>query len=101
MQTYETVVETLNALKANGYTIDFNLSSNKIVCSQNIHQLQIDDFEITEVHRFEGNTNPDDEDIIYAIQSKDGKLKGTLMSAYGMYADSISNEMVKKLTMHN
>ena len=59
------------------------------------------DFEITEMHRFEGNTDPSDEAVLYAIESKDGKLKGIITSAYGMYADSTSSEMLKKLSMHH
>ena len=40
------------------------------------------------------------EDIVYAVESKDGSLKGIISSAFGMYADTISSDMIKKLTMH-
>ena len=49
-----------------------------------------------EVHRFEGMTNPDDSSVLYAIASTGG-LKGLLVDAYGAYAESVSQEMIRKL----
>jgi hypothetical protein len=37
---------------------------------------------------------------VYAVESFDKQIKGTLTSAYGMYADNISTEMLRKLSMH-
>jgi hypothetical protein len=101
MDSYDTVTGALNGLKAKGYTLDFNIRFDKIICKENNYCLNPHEFEITEVHRFEGDTNPSDEDIVYAVQSKDGKIKGVITSAYGMYADSISNEMIQKLSIHH
>ena len=83
MENYETVVAALNGLKAKGYSLDFNIAFDKIICNDTDICLNPHEFEITEVHRFEGDTNPDDEDIVYAIESKDGTIKGTMSSAYG------------------
>lgn len=101
MDNYDTVTGALNGLKAKGYTLDFNISFDKIICKETNYCLNLHEFEIIEVHRFEGDTNPSDEDIVYAVQSKDGKIKGVITSAYGMYADSISNEMIQKLSIHH
>ena len=100
MYTYDTVVEAINGLKTRGYTIDFNIAGDKIICSENKHCLNPNEFQITEVHRFEGDTNPSDEDVVYAVAAKEGNLKGVITSAFGLYADSISADMIKKLTMH-
>jgi hypothetical protein len=99
MKSYDTVTEALQDLKSKGYTIDFNIAFDKIICSDNKICLNPNEFEITAVHRFEGDTNPSDEDVVYAIESKDSKIKGTMTSAYGMYAESISNEMIQKLSI--
>jgi hypothetical protein len=93
------MVEAINGLRERGYKIDFNIAFDKIICSENKHSLHPEDFEITEMYRFEGETNPSDEDVLYAIESKDGKLKGIITSAFGMYADGVSTEMIKKLTI--
>ena len=96
MNTYETLLDAINDLKARGYNRDFNLRENCLECSQSGAQLSADDFEITETHRFDGQTDVDDEVVLYAIQSKDG-LKGTLVNAYGTYADTSSDAIIAKL----
>ena len=101
MFTYDTVVDAINGLKQRGYKIDFNIAFDKIICSENKHSLDPDDFEITEMHRFEGDTNPSDEDVVYAVESKDGILKGIITSAFGMYADGTSTELLRKLSVHH
>lgn len=101
MATYDTVVQALQGLKASGYTLDLNIDFDQLRCAENGLCLNPNEFEVTEVHRFEGDTNPSDEDVVYAIASKDGQYKGTLTSAYGLYADSVSTEMLQKLSFHH
>jgi hypothetical protein len=101
MTAYDTVTDALKGLKDRGYTVDFNIAFDKITCSDNKICLNPNEFEITAVYRFEGETNPSDEDVVYAVESKDGKVKGTMTSAYGMYAETISTEMIRKLSMHH
>jgi hypothetical protein len=97
MYIYDTVSGAVNGLKQRGFTLDFNLQENCLVCQE--HKLDIDDFEIVEVYRFEGNSDPADEAVVYAIQSVNG-LKGVLVNGYGISADEMSSEMVKKLETH-
>jgi hypothetical protein len=101
METYDTVTGALSGLKAKGYSLDFNIGAENIQCAAHDIVLHPDEFEITEVHRFEGDTNPSDEEVLYAVQSKDGVMKGTIVSAFGMYADTLSNEMIQKLSIHH
>lgn len=96
MKSYDTLVEALNDLKKRGYTHDFNLKNDCIICAEPQISLSPDDFDIVETYRFEGETNPSDESVLYAIESKEG-TKGVLVNAFGVYADPISAAMVKKL----
>jgi hypothetical protein len=100
MKTYETVTEALKDLKQRGFTTDFNIAFDKLICSDNNICLNPNEFEITEVYRFEGATDPGDENVVYAVESKDGAIKGVIASAFGTYAETISNEMIQKLSMH-
>ena len=100
MESYDTVVAALNGLKKRGYTTDFNLAFDKLVCNETNVCLNPDEFEITEVYRFEGETNPSDEAVVYAVESKSKGMKGVLVNAYGVYADPVSDAMIKKLSMH-
>ncbi len=100
MKNYDTVTEAVEDLKTRGYTTDFNIAFDKLMCTKNNVCLHPDQFEIVEVHRFEGETNPSDEDVVYAVENKDEKIKGVVTSAFGLYADPVSNEMIQKLSMH-
>jgi hypothetical protein len=99
---YDTMVEALEDLKEKGYQYDFNLASNGLESKVDDETIVLSpaEFDIVGVHRFEGMTNPSDMSILYVIESRGG-LKGTLVSAYGVYGDTLSNEMVQKLDTRN
>ncbi len=96
MPKYSTLVDTLHDLKSRGYDFDFNIKDDCIHCAQLDRQLSPEEFEVVEVHRFEGMSNPDDNSVVYAIEGPDG-LKGTLVNAYGIYADAASDRLIAKL----
>jgi hypothetical protein len=94
MMVYDTVSEALNGLKTRGFNLDFNLQENCLVC--NDEKFDVNDFEIVETHRFEGDSDPSDEAVVYAIQSFNG-LKGVLVNGYGISADGMNADVIKKL----
>lgn len=100
MDYYKDLIDAINGLKAKGYTRDFNLESDRLVCNSTGMHLFPEDFRIDEYHRFEGMSSTDDNSIIYAITASDG-LKGTLVSAYGMYAEGTTEPMIRKLSMRH
>ena len=100
MTQYDTVSQAVENLKERGYTTDFNLLFDRIECSKTPVSLGVNEFEITEVYRFEGDSDPADEAVVYAVESKHG-LKGVLVNGYGISAESISEDMVKKLTVRH
>ena len=100
MYSYDTVAEAVNGLKQRGFTIDFNLEQDQISCPKTPVSLRPSEFEITEVYRFEGNSDPADEAVVYAIESKQG-MKGVLVNGFGISADTIGEDMVKKLTVRH
>ncbi len=100
MENYDTVSSALNSLKARGYVKDFNIAFDKLVCTDTDECLNPHEFEITEVYRFEGESNPSDEAVVYAVESIDGNTKGALVNGYGPSADSMSDQMIKKLSIH-
>jgi hypothetical protein len=97
MYTYDTVTEAIKGLKDRGFTVDFNLLENCLVCNDT--RFDVNDFEIVEFYRFEGDSDPSDEAVVYAIQSVNG-MKGVLVNGYGISADALSSEMAKKLNIH-
>ena len=96
MYAYDTVAEAVNGLKQRGYTIDFNLEADNICCSKTPLALKPADFEITEFYRFEGESDPADEAVVYAIESLKGE-RGLLVTGFGISAEGIGEEMIEKL----
>jgi len=97
MTRYFTLTETLNDLRKEGYTEDFNLRSNCLECRQGQIKVFADDFKVDKFFRFEGESNPSDSSILYAILSDRLGLKGVLVNAYGIYSEPITDEMVERL----
>ncbi len=91
---YATVTDAINNLRQQGYTIDFNLEGDFLMA--NNEKFGADDFRIADTYRYEGNSDPADEATVYAIESVSG-LKGILVTGYGMYSDTVSTEILKKL----
>jgi hypothetical protein len=98
MYQYETVSTAINDLRAKGFTEDFNLAENCLIC--NNKKYDAEDFEISKVYRFEGNTDPADEAIVYGIESKDG-TKGILVNGYGYSSEPMADSIAKKLNMRS
>ncbi len=99
-ESYGTLSETINGLKKEGYTIDFNINRDFVVCNKPNMTLFPDEFEIDKVYRFEGESNPDDQAILYAISSPKFNVKGVLVNGYGISAVEISDALISKLRTH-
>ena len=95
--SYDTVTEALNGLRLRGFSVDFNLQENCLVCNDD--KFDVNNFEIMEVYRFEGDSDPADEAIVYAIESVNG-MKGVMINGYGISADAMTKEMSQKLNIH-
>lgn len=100
MPAYNTLSEAVNDLQKRGYTDDLQLAGNCVVCGVRGVSLDPGDFHIDEFHRFEGNSDPEDQSIVYAISSAKHGVKGVLVNAYGMDAQPMTQAMVAKLATH-
>ena len=97
MYQYDSIAHAIDELRKRGYTEDFNLEENCLICNQ--QQFNSDDFEIREVIRFEGDSDPADEAVVYGIESRNG-LKGILVNGYGYSSESMGDEIARKLSIH-
>ncbi|HTM65281.1 MAG TPA: hypothetical protein VL093_03110 [Flavipsychrobacter sp.] len=97
MKPYVTLSETMNDLRKEGYTEDFNLQQNCLECRNGQFKVFADEFRIDKFYRFEGDSNPSDAAILYAISSDKHDLKGVLVNAYGIYSETVTDEMLQKL----
>lgn len=102
MKNFETLLEAIQGLREEGYTEDFNLMQNCLECKIGDYKIFHDEFSVDHYFRFENDTNPSDQSIIYAISSKKYGLKGILVNGYGLYTDPVADEMMHALTIkHN
>lgn len=94
---YYTVVDAINKLREKGFILDFNIVGDNLVAQS--ETIDSENFEIVEVYRYEGDSDPADSAVVYGIQSTSG-LKGVLVTGYGMYADTESSKILAKLSTH-
>ncbi|MBD2721072.1 phosphoribosylpyrophosphate synthetase [Hymenobacter armeniacus] len=95
-QTYASESAALRDLARRGYVHDFNLTGPQQPDPSLDIGLNPDRFHIREVYRFEGESNPADECVVYAIESDSG-AKGVLINAYGSDDDAQVSELVQLL----
>ena len=65
----------------------------------NTFQVFADEFKVDRFYRFEGESNPSDSAILYAISSDKHNIKGVLVNAYGIYSEPVADEIMEKLQM--
>jgi hypothetical protein len=99
MKNYDSVVDALDDLRKRGYEADFELQSNCLYCNSLDLRLNEEEFQVDEVYRFEGDSNPNGNAVVYALTSPTG-VKGTVVDRYPAPLNDISFEMTKKLQHH-
>ena len=101
MENYTTLIDALNALKKEGYVEDFNLKQNCIECRNGEYRIFHNEFEVDQYFRFDNDSDPADQSILYAISADKYDLKGVLINSYGIYSEEITDEMLERLNMRN
>lgn len=105
MILYESLSQSMNALRAEGYTEEFSFGKNKIIDRRTGLQIAPGDLIIDHVCRFEGNTDPADEAVLYAISSPKHGVKGLLVNGYGISSDGALSELLERIhdehTLHD
>ena len=89
----------MKRLDQKGYDTQYRVEKNKLVSLTTGKKYKADDVVAANFFRFEGNSNPDDMSILYAIETADGN-KGTLVDAFGLYSDDDTGEFMKEVEIH-
>lgn len=98
MSSYPSLAPAMNALKEKGFDHDFNIEKDCIYSQKTGTYYKPEEFNVIEVHRFEGQSNPADSTILFAIETGRGD-KGLLVDAYGADAHEVGPELKKKLNI--
>ncbi len=94
--TMTTLSEVTNKLAKDGYTTEFKMNEKKFINAKTGKEYKPADLIIDKVFRFEGESNPDDMSVLYAISANDG-TKGMLIDAYGAYGSYDSQALAEFL----
>ena len=88
---YASVLKALEELKTMGFTVDFNLLEEDIM-----HHPE--HYEILHIYRYEGESNPDDEAIVYGIKSNTGE-KGVFVAGFSANSESEAAKVLHELSI--
>jgi hypothetical protein len=96
----KTLVEVHTKLLADGYKEEFTVADNILKALSTGKQYTPAEVSIVNFFRFEGQTDPADSSIMYALETNDG-TKGTLVDAYGPDADADKTQFIREVeNMH-
>ncbi len=93
MNTLSSLTET--AVKK-GYTENFQVSDGGLLAPSTEVCYLPQEVKIDNFYRFEGTSDPDDNAILYCLQTNDG-VKGMLIDSYGAGADEKISEFIKRV----
>lgn len=86
----------IECLTSQGYDKEFFITEEGLKCADTGEVFQPEDITIQEHQRFEGTSDPDYMAILYIIETKSG-LKGTVVDAFGIYANPDLFDFMKKV----
>ena len=87
MPYMKSLASCLNRMVTEGYSNDFHVNEQGLLSVTQGMQYKPEEISIVNFYRFEGQSDPADNAILYIIETSDG-VKGTILDAYGAYHDS-------------
>lgn len=96
---YTSVTEAIERLSQRGFTANFEFLDNAFKAMENGKIFHANELTILEHHRFEGQSDPEDMAIVYAIEGNDG-TRGVLVDAFGAYADPGLGQFLQNVKHH-
>ncbi|MCF3108356.1 hypothetical protein LL912_06160 [Niabella sp. CC-SYL272] len=95
-QEMNTISECIQNAVKTGYTHDFFITEEGLSYSGAGKIYGPDEVTIENFYRFEGESDPADNSILYLMRTQDG-AKGTLLDAYGPYAEERIARFIKEV----
>ncbi|KIA90063.1 hypothetical protein [Kaistella jeonii] len=88
----KTLSQVLNILVKRGITKEICMNDqNQMVLDKDEKIYQPEDLCIVKSYRFEGDSNPDDNAVLYLLEDKDGELS-TILDSYGAESNHSGEE---------
>lgn len=91
-----TLTSCVNKVVKDGYVDSFKVTQQGLYSTAKDKSYQPEQVRVINFYRFEGQSDPGDNAIMYVIETDDGQ-KGTLIDAYGAYSDNSVNTFMDKV----
>jgi hypothetical protein len=89
----KTLVDCLAKMRDDGFKEDYTVKEGKLLSLTTSKSYTAEEINIVNFFRFEGQTDPADDSIMYVIQTTDGS-KGTLVDGYGPSSDADTSKFI-------
>lgn len=89
-----TLTERVNKMTQNGYTDNMKVTKDGLYSTERDKTYAPNEITIIDFFRFEGQSDPADNAILYVIETEDG-CKGMLIDSYGAYSDEHINKFIR------
>ncbi len=93
---FRTLTEAMESFRTRGYSCEFTAHEDGLRLVESGRIYQPEELTIVEHHRFEGESDPSDMAVIYAIESDD-EMKGYYIDAFGAYSDPLAADLLKRI----
>lgn len=94
----ETLTEALDRLEARGFAKSFIARPTGQLEVRGWPRMDPEELILEETVRFEGQSDPDDEMVLFALRTGDWSLRGTFLANYGPKMEPESVAAVRRLT---
>jgi hypothetical protein len=89
----KTVVEIIEIFKGEGYIYEFCIKDGALYCNSTDRKYIPGELNIDKSERYEGDSDPSDSTIVYALAASDGS-KGILIDSYGVYSEPKLSKLI-------
>ena len=91
-----TATHLINKMVKDGYTDSFKVTTRGLYSCAKSRYYRPEQIKVSNFYRFEGQSDPADNSIMYVIETSDG-VRGILVDAYGAYADAGVNSFMTEV----
>jgi len=93
----EDLAHAVERLTEAGYRDDFRAERGGLRAVRADRTYEPESLVVDEIVRFEGDSDPNDEVVVFALSSESSGTRGTYVVTYGTYVDPADAEMMRRL----
>lgn len=91
-----TLAMLIEKAKKDGYTNNFRVEEEQLITEAGDARFSAEEVKINNFYRFEGESDPEDEAILYLLETQTG-IKGIVVNAYGPGAETDTHEFIEQV----